>query len=60
VNESAKRLIGRIRNDVRTLLHTHLDRTQRRLLADVSAQLDLLKAEVMKSESETLTEEKVT
>jgi hypothetical protein len=44
-------LIGRIRNNVRTLLHTHLDRAQRRLLQDVGAQLDLLKVEVMKRET---------
>jgi hypothetical protein len=57
MNENARRLIGGIRNNVRTLLHTHLDRAQRKLLADVSAQLDLLEAEVSER---NLTEEKVT
>jgi hypothetical protein len=46
MNKSAKRLLDRARNNLRALLHTRLDRAQRRLFLDVKETLNLLEAEV--------------
>jgi DNA invertase Pin-like site-specific DNA recombinase len=42
MNKSTKRLLDRARNNLRALLHTRLDRTQRRLFVDVKETLNLL------------------
>ncbi len=48
-----RRMIEQIKNNVRTLQHGHLDRLQRRLIADTSEKLDLLLLELQqRGESE--------
>jgi hypothetical protein len=59
MTKSTQRLSDRMRNNLRALLHTRLDRTQRRLLLDVSANLDLYEAEVLERSETRTTEEKV-
>lgn len=49
-------LLDRAKNNLRVLLHTRLDRTQRRLLSDAKEVLSELEMELLKpTESETLT-----
>ena len=57
MNKSAKRLLDRARNNLRVLLHTRLDRTQRRLLSDAKETLSLLEIEVCNT---TLRKEELT
>jgi hypothetical protein len=57
MNENAKRLFGRLKNDLRAINHTRKDRVQAKLLAD--ATLALLEFEMLKPEREVATEEKV-
>lgn len=47
MNGKAKRLFGRIRNDLRQLWHSRADRAQGKLLADLAKKLALLEAEIL-------------
>ena len=44
-SEMNKSALDRARNNLRVLLHTHLDKTQRRLLSDTREMLNLLEVE---------------